>query len=119
MGQVETKSLVLKRSARALDLDDMVTQVMTACTAMTIRMYADRKSLPLDGVGVTVSHARLHAADCEACLTQEGQISRLTRTVRLDGDLDEATRARLLEIADRCPIHRTLEGDIQIVTEAP
>ena len=97
---------------------DLLGMALGACTAMTVRMYADRKKLPLDGVGVTVSHARLHAADCEACSTGDGQISRLTRTVRLDGDLDEATRARLLEIADRCPVHRTLEGEIQIVTEA-
>ncbi|WP_420457424.1 alpha/beta fold hydrolase [Rubrivirga sp.] len=95
---------------------DLLGMALGACTAMTVRMYADRKGVGLDGVGVTVTHARVHADDCERCATEGGHVSRLTRTVRLDGDLDDATRARLLEIADRCPVHKTLEGEIDIVT---
>ncbi len=96
---------------------DLLGMALGACTAMTVRMYADRKGVALDGVGVAVTHARVHADDCERCATEGGHVSRLTRTVRLDGDLDAATRARLLEIADRCPVHKTLEGEIDVVTE--
>lgn len=89
-----------------------------ACTAMTLRMYAERKKWPLEDVGVVLAHDRIHAEDCADCETKEGKIDRITREVEITGDLDEAQRARLLEIADRCPVHRTLEGEIEIVTRA-
>ena len=97
---------------------DLLGMALGACTAMTVRMYADRKGLPLEGVGVTVTHAKVHADDCAACEARGATLDRLSRTVRLDGDLGDAERARLLEIADRCPVHRTLEGEIEVVTEA-
>lgn len=87
-----------------------------SCTTMTLRMYADRKQWPLDGVVVKVSHDRIHAKDCEACETQEGRVDRLERVITLEGDLDEDQRKRLLEIATKCPVHRTLESEISIVT---
>ncbi|WP_412063116.1 alpha/beta fold hydrolase [Rubrivirga sp. IMCC45206] len=95
---------------------DLLGMALGACTSMTLRMYADRKGLALDGVVTEVSHAKIHADDCAHCATVEGHLDRLTRTIRLDGDLTDDERARLLEIADRCPVHRTLEGEVDVVT---
>ncbi len=81
-----------------------------------MRMYADRRGWPLEGVSVDVKHGRIHAKDCEDCETQEGMIDRLDKTVRIVGDLDDAQLDRLMEIADRCPVHRTLTGQIRIFT---
>ena len=87
-----------------------------ACTSMTIRMYARRKGWPLTHVSVDVSHDKVHAQDANA--RSEAKADRFTRVVRLKGDLDDAQRDRLLEIADRCPVHRTLERHSEIVTKA-
>lgn len=87
-----------------------------ACTAMTLRMYARRKSLPLEHVRVELSHQRVHARDCEACDVQVGMVDRIDRHITLRGGLDEAQQGRLMEIADRCPVHRTLHGPVAIVT---
>ena len=87
-----------------------------ACTAMTIRMYARRKGWPLEHVSVEVSHDKMHAADCADCETATGRIDRFRREVRLEGGLDAEQRARLLEIADRCPVHRTLESEVRVET---
>lgn len=89
-----------------------------ACTSMTLRMYAERKSLALRHVRVLLRHERLHASDCADCETRDGMISELHREIHLQGDLSEAERERLLQIADRCPVHRTLEGEIRIRTRA-
>lgn len=87
-----------------------------ACTAMTLRLYAGHKNLPLTGVSVTLRHSKIHAADCATCETKEGTLDRIDRTIALDGPLDEAQRARLLAIADKCPVHRTLTTEIEIRT---
>jgi putative redox protein len=87
-----------------------------ACTAMTLRLYAERKKLALRRVSVTLRHAKIHAADCADCETREGLLDRIDRTIALDGDLAEAERTRLLEIADKCPVHRTLTSEIDIRT---
>jgi uncharacterized OsmC-like protein/alpha/beta superfamily hydrolase len=87
-----------------------------ACTAMTLRLYAEQKGLPLEGVSVTLTHAKIHASDCATCETKEGKLDRIERTVALDGPLDEAQRARLLAIADKCPVHRTLTSEVEIRT---
>jgi putative redox protein len=89
-----------------------------ACTAMTLRMYATRKAWPLDGVHVRLRHARVHATDCADCATTSGKISRIERNIELTGPLDQDQQQRLLEIADRCPVHRTLSEEIEIVTTA-
>jgi uncharacterized OsmC-like protein/alpha/beta superfamily hydrolase len=88
-----------------------------ACTSMTLRLYANRKALPLRRISVALRHAKIHAADCESCETKSGMLDRIERVITLDGDLDAATRAKLLEIADRCPVHRTLTSEIDIRTE--
>ncbi|MCR9256108.1 MAG: bifunctional alpha/beta hydrolase/OsmC family protein [Alphaproteobacteria bacterium] len=88
-----------------------------ACTSMTIRMYADRKGLPLDSVRVELEHAKIHAADCESCETADGKIDRIVRKVYLTGDLTADQRQSLLRIADKCPVHRTLHSEVLIETE--
>jgi putative redox protein len=95
---------------------DFLGMALGACTAMTLRMYADRKGLPLERVHVTVSHDRVHASDCKSCETTSGSLDRLSRTITLTGTLDAATRARMVEIADRCPVHRTLHSEIVVET---
>ena len=86
------------------------------CTSMTIRMYANRKEWPLDDVQVQLEHTREHAQDCEDCEDKPARVDVLSRAIRLEGPLDASQRARLMEIADRCPVHRTLEGELRIDT---
>lgn len=87
------------------------------CTSMTIRMYANHKKLPLDDVTVTLSHDRQHVSDCEGCEAAPKKIEVINRTVTLKGDLSEENRQRLLQIADRCPVHQTLYSDLKIQTQ--
>lgn len=87
-----------------------------ACTAITLRMYADRKQWPLDGVRVRLTHDKIHASDCAECETKQGKIDRFTRSIELQGALSAEQRQRLLEIADKCPVHRTLESEVHIET---
>jgi uncharacterized OsmC-like protein/pimeloyl-ACP methyl ester carboxylesterase len=95
---------------------DLLLAALGACTAMTLRLYAERKALPLDRVTVRLRHDKIHAADCETCESKEGMIDRIERGIVLDGALDAEQRARLLEIADKCPIHRTLTSEVDIRT---
>jgi uncharacterized OsmC-like protein/pimeloyl-ACP methyl ester carboxylesterase len=95
---------------------DLLIAGLGACTSMTMRMYADRKSLPLDRVTVTLRHSKIHAKDCEECETREGMVDRIERTIAFEGALDDAQRKKLLEIADKCPVHRTLTSEINIRT---
>jgi uncharacterized OsmC-like protein/esterase/lipase len=87
-----------------------------ACTSMTIRIYAEHKKLPLRRVAVRLKHDKIHAVDCENCETREGKIDRIDREVTLEGDLSAEQRARLMEIADKCPVHRTLHSEIDVRT---
>ena len=85
-----------------------------ACTAMTLRLYAQRKGIVLDGMSVSLSRRKLKAADCPDCVSTDGEIEEITRTITLPPALDDTTRQRLLEIANKCPVHRTLMGEIKI-----
>lgn len=85
-----------------------------ACTAMTMRMYAELKDLPLKRVHVRLSHRKIHVQDCTDCETREGKVDEITREIRLEGDLSAEQRERLLEIANRCPVHRTLTSEIKV-----
>ncbi|MCB0019244.1 MAG: alpha/beta fold hydrolase [Anaerolineales bacterium] len=87
-----------------------------ACTSITLRMYADRKGWPLESIVVRLSHEKIRAQDCEECETKEGRVDRITRDLILNGPLDEEQLARLVEIADRCPVHRTLRSETVIKT---
>jgi uncharacterized OsmC-like protein len=83
---------------------------------MTLALYARRKGWPLTGVTVRLEHSRIHATDCAECETKEGKIDRIEREIVLEGALTDDQRTRLLEIADRCPVHRTLVSEINIRT---
>jgi uncharacterized OsmC-like protein/pimeloyl-ACP methyl ester carboxylesterase len=89
-----------------------------ACTSMTMRLYADRKSLPLERVTVTLQHSKIYATDCADCETKAGMLDQIDRVIAMEGDLDTEQRKKLLEIADKCPVHRTLTSEIRIVTKA-
>ena len=95
---------------------DLLLAGLGACTSMTLRLYAERKGLPMGPVKVTLSHRKIHAEDCAECETKTGLLDEITREIRLTGPLDAAQRARLLEIADKCPVHRTLESEVVIKT---
>jgi putative redox protein len=88
-----------------------------ACTSMTMRLYADRKSLPLDRVTVTLKHSKIYAKDCEECETRDGMLDQIDRVIAMEGTLDADQRKRLMEIADKCPVHRTLTSEIRIVSK--
>ncbi|MEF8864790.1 MAG: bifunctional alpha/beta hydrolase/OsmC family protein [Salinibacter sp.] len=85
-----------------------------SCTGMTLRMYADRKEWPLDEAVVRLSHEKIHAEDCENCETEEGRVDRIEREIEVRGALSEDQRDRLLEIANKCPVHRTLHGEVTV-----
>ncbi len=91
---------------------DFLLTALGACTAMTIRMYADFKNLPLEKVRVILSHDKIHAEDCQDCETQAGKLDRIVRDLHFDGALSEEQKAKLMEIADKCPVHKTLHSEI-------
>jgi putative redox protein len=94
---------------------DLLLSSLGACTAITLRMYADRKQWPLDSVTVRLGIERVHAKDCDECESDKGWATRIRRVVELEGPtLSEQQRRRLAEIADRCPVHRTLTSEIRI-----
>lgn len=95
---------------------DYVLAGLGACTSMTMRMYADRKGIPLDGVSVTLRHERIHADDCETCETQVGLLDHIVREITLVGDLTLDQREALRMIADKCPVHRTLTSAVHVTT---
>lgn len=97
---------------------DFLLAGLGACTSMTMRLYADRKSLPLDRVTVTLKHSKIYAKDCAECETRDGMLDQIERDIAIDGAIDAEQRKKLMEIADKCPVHRTLTSEIRIVTKA-
>jgi uncharacterized OsmC-like protein len=95
---------------------DLLLAALGACTSMTLRLYADRKQLPLKRTQVRLRHSRIYAQDCAECETKEGMIDHIDREIALDGDLSAEQRQRLLEIADKCPVHHTLKSEVDIRT---
>jgi putative redox protein len=97
---------------------DFVLAGLGACTSMTMRLYADRKSLPLERTTVTLRHSKIYAQDCAECETKAGMLDQIERVIAMEGALSSEQRERLMEIADKCPVHRTLTSEIHIVTRA-
>jgi uncharacterized OsmC-like protein/fermentation-respiration switch protein FrsA (DUF1100 family) len=97
---------------------DFVLAGLGACTSMTMRLYADRKSLPLERVTVRLKHSKIHADDCADCETRVGMLDQIERIITIEGALDAEQRKKLMEIADKCPVHRTLISEVHIVTHA-
>jgi uncharacterized OsmC-like protein/pimeloyl-ACP methyl ester carboxylesterase len=98
---------------------DLLLASLGACTGITLRMYADRKGWSLDRIGVSLDHQKVHPTDCEDCEDDDVRLDQVERSIELQGDLSPEQRERLMEIADRCPVHRTLEVGMRINTSAP
>ena len=97
---------------------DFLLAALGACTSMTVSMYARRKTWPLEEVTVHLRHSKIHATDCAECETKEGMLDRIERDIHFVGPLTDEQRAKLLEIANKCPVHRTLTSEINILTRA-
>jgi uncharacterized OsmC-like protein len=95
---------------------DFLLTALGACTSMTIRLYADQKKLPLERIEIRLRHDRIYADDCANCETKEGLLDHIEVVITLHGDLTPEQRKRLMEIADKCPVHRTLTHEVRIHT---
>ena len=94
---------------------DLLLTALGGCTSMTIMMYARRKEWPLESVQVKLNHEKIHATDCEECVTEEGKLDQITKTIYLKGDLTQDQKERILEIAERCPVNKTLTTECRVV----
>jgi putative redox protein len=97
---------------------DLLLSALGSCTSMTIGLYARKRGWPLENITVSLRHSKIHAADCDNCETKEGKIDRIERDIQLTGSLTDEQRAKLMEIADKCPVHQTLTSEINIKTRA-
>jgi len=95
---------------------DLLLAALGSCTSMTMKMYADRKGIALKSVHIVLEHSREHVDDCQSCNNDDNRIDVIDRSITLEGDLSEEDRRKLLEIAEKCPVHRTLENRIDIHT---
>src|SRR5436305_4592828 len=97
---------------------DLILAALGACTSMTIGLYARKRNWPVEKITVSLKHSKIHAKDCEECETKEGRIDRIEMEIHLDGRLSDEQRARLMEVAGKCPVHQTLTSEINIKTRA-
>lgn len=96
---------------------DFLLAGLGACTAMTVRMYAQQKQIPLEKILVRLAHDKIHAEDCKNCETKIGKIDHITRQITFIGNITPEQKVKLLEIANKCPVHRTLTSEINIDTQ--
>ncbi len=96
---------------------DLLLSALGSCTVITLRMYANMKKMELDNVIVSLTHKKVHMEDCEACDGGEGMVDMFNRTIKFEGNLSDSDKKKLLKIADKCPVHRTLSGQVQIKTQ--
>lgn len=113
---VADEPLLLKGDNLGMNPYEYLLSGLGACTSMTMRMYADRKGIPLEKVVVDLEHEKIHAEDCEQCETAKGKVDRIIKTIHVRGDLSEDQKQRLYEIAEKCPVNRTLKSEIIIET---
>jgi len=97
---------------------DLLLAALGTCTSMTIGLYARKRQWPLQNITVSLRHSKIHAADCDNCETKEGKVDRIERDIHLTGSLTDEQRVKLIEIADKCPVHQTLTSEINIKTRA-
>src|SRR2546430_623665 len=97
---------------------DLILAALGSCTSMTIGLYARKRGWPLEEITVSLRHSKIHARDCDDCETKEGKVDRIWRYIHLAGALTDEQRAKLMEIADKCPVHQTLTSEINIKTRA-
>ncbi|MDZ4713285.1 MAG: OsmC family protein [bacterium] len=93
---------------------DLLLSALGACTAMTMRMYAERKKLSLEAMTITLNHDKIHAEDCENCETKVGKLDRIIIKISFTGNLSEDDKTKLMQISEKCPVHRTLTSEIKI-----
>ncbi len=96
---------------------DLLLAALGACTSMTVEMYARRKAWPLEEVAVHLRHSKIHATDCAECDTKDGMLDRIDCDIHFTGPLTDEQRSKLLEIANKCPVHRTLVSEVDIQTQ--
>ena len=97
---------------------DLLLAALGSCTSMTIGLYARKRGWPLENITISLRHLKIHAKDCDDCETKEGKVDRIWREIHLTGNLTDEQRAKLMEIADKCPVHQTLTSEINIKTRA-
>lgn len=95
---------------------DLLLAALGSCTSMTLRLYADRKGWPLEKITIVLRHRKIHAQDCADCETKLGKLDEVEREITLEGQLTDEQRQRLLEMADRCPVHRSMESEVKVRT---
>lgn len=97
---------------------DLILAALGSCTSMTIGLYARKRDWPLENITVSLRHSKIHAKDCDDCVTKEGRIDRIEMEIHLDGALTDEQRTKLMEVAGKCPVHQTLTHEINIKTRA-